>query len=131
MATTAPTILLVDDDLYIRDVYKEVLESEGFTVDIAMDGKEGLEKIISNEYNLILLDVMLPQLDGIGVLATLAENKKDHAPVILLTNLAHDPILKEASKYGAIMTLIKTDITPDQLVEHAKSVLGVAPAKSA
>lgn len=131
MATPTISILLVDDDLYIRDLYKEVLESEGFVVDIAVDGKEGLEKILSQEYSLILLDVMLPQLDGIGVLANLAEEKKQHAPVLLLTNLAHDPILREADKYGALKTLIKTDITPDQLIEHVKAVLGIPTNKPA
>ena len=64
----AQKILLVDDDQFIREIYEELLKKAGYEVDTAVDGKEGYEKILNGGYNLILLDVMLPFLDGIGIL---------------------------------------------------------------
>ncbi len=119
-------ILIVDDDLFIRELYEEVLISEGYEVETASDGKDGLDKILNNSYLLILLDVMLPLVDGLGILTVLEEKGKlkETAPIILLTNLAHDPIVKEAVNKGAHTVFIKTDITPDQLLEYIKKLLG-------
>lgn len=117
-------ILLVDDDLFIRELYEEVLKNAGYEVETARDGKEGLDKIIANKYNLILLDVMLPKLDGAGIITVLEEKNliKKVGPIIMLTNLAHDPILKDMLKRGVHSVIIKTDINPDQfLIEVSRA----------
>ncbi len=117
-------LLVVDDDEYIRDLYEEVLKDADFDVDTAIDGKDGLEKITSGSYDLILLDIMMPKMDGVEVLRNLSENSKTNASkVVLLTNLAHDPVMKEALSLGAKAYLIKADMTPDQLVEKIKEYL--------
>lgn len=119
-------VLLVDDDLYIRDLYQELLTNEGYTVEIAAEGRTGFEKISEGGFDLIILDVMLPLLDGFGILTNLEDNppKKANGKVILLTNLANDPIVKEAANLPGVFTcLIKADITPDKFVATVKEAL--------
>lgn len=119
-------ILLVDDDLYIRELYDEILKGEGFDVETTADGKTGLEMILANTYDLILLDIMLPKLDGIGIISKLKEAKSSISlkSIVFLTNLAHDPVVKEALDLGVHSCLIKSDITPEDLVNHVKQALG-------
>lgn len=122
----AKRILFVDDDLYIRDVYEEVLKGEGYDVDTAGNGADGLKKILVGGYDLILLDIMMPTLDGIGVLEALQKNPPTahNGPIILLTNLGLDPIIKTAKSKGAASYLLKADLTPRELVNHVKKFLG-------
>ncbi len=116
-------ILVVDDDLFIRELYEEILRDEGFTVDSANDGEEGLKKINEGGYDLILLDVMMPKKDGLTVLGEMKQNGKEkkNGPTLLLTNLGHDPIIREALQKGATAYLNKAEMTPDQLVEKIKA----------
>lgn len=118
-------ILILEDDQYTRDVYQEVLTGAGYEVTVAVDGEEGLVKIKEGGYNLILLDMMMPKMDGLGVLTSLKENppKEPNGPVILLTNLAHDPVISKALSLGAKSFLIKSDLNPDQLVARVKEAL--------
>lgn len=115
----AKHVLVVDDDEYIRELYEEVLKDAGFTVDIAVDGQDGYDKITSTHYDLVMLDIMMPKMDGVQLLKKLA-GENIHPHVVLLTNLAHDPVMKEGKSLGALAYLIKADMTPDQLVEQIK-----------
>lgn len=120
-------VLLVDDDLYIRDLYHELLQNEGYEVDIAEDGKKGLDKIMEGGYEVIVLDVMLPLIDGLGILSKMSETpaKNKNGKVILLTNLANDPTVKEAANNPLVYSyLIKADITPDVFLLKVKEALG-------
>lgn len=118
-------ILIVEDDGYIRDVYQEILQETGFEVAIAIDGQEGFVKASEGGYDLILLDMMMPKFNGLEFLKALKDKppKKPNGMVVLLTNLAHDTVIQEALKAGAKSFLIKSDLTPDQLVEKVKSFL--------
>lgn len=115
-------LLVVDDDEYIRELYEEILKDAGFAVETAVDGESGLEKIKKGSYELVLLDVMMPKRDGIEVLREL-HAEKSTTRVILLTNLAHDPVMKEGLSLGALAYLIKADMTPDQLLAKVRSFL--------
>lgn len=120
----AKKILIVDDDQYIRELYVEVLQDEKYDVDSAEDGILGVEKISKNDYDLILLDIMMPRLDGLGVLQKVQDMPDPHERnIVLLTNLSHGPVIDEGKKLGAVGFLIKADITPDQLVEKVKEYL--------
>ncbi len=125
-------VLIIDDDLYLRELYEEVLKKEGYEVETASDGKEGYEKIIAQPYDAILLDIMLPQLDGLGILTKLKETKSQvpFKNIILLTNLSHDATVKQALALGVHACLTKSAVTPDQIVVKVKEVLGL-PAKPA
>lgn len=121
----AHKLLIVDDDLYIRELYEEVLKDAGYDVTTAVDGEEGLSKLKQGGYELVLLDVMMPKLDGLGVLQKLSElsPKPTNGPIILLTNLSHDPIINEAMQHGASTYMIKADVTPDQLLAKVKEIV--------
>lgn len=117
-------ILIVDDDQFLRDLYEEILKDAGYEVEMAVDGEDGLAKIQATAYDLVLLDIMMPKLDGIGVLKKLKETPPAHPnKIVLLTNLAHNLIIKEAMELGAVSYLIKADMTPDQLLDNIKKVI--------
>jgi len=123
----AKKILLVEDDQYTQDVYQEILKEAGFEVTLAIDGQEGLQKAQEGGYNLILLDIMMPKMDGLTLLKELKANppKKDNGPIIMLTNLSHDPIVSEGLSLGAKSYVTKSDINPDQLVSKVKEFLKI------
>ncbi|MBI2314955.1 response regulator [Candidatus Daviesbacteria bacterium] len=118
-------ILIVDDDQYIRDVYREVLEGEKYLVETAIDGQEGLIKAQEGGFDLILLDAMMPKVDGLGVLRGLKENppKQENKVILLLTNLAHDKVIDEAMQNGAKSYLIKSEMNPDEFLQNIKKFL--------
>jgi len=118
-------VLIIDDDLYIRDLYSEILSEDGYEVESAVDGVDGLERIAKTKFDLILLDLMMPKLDGLGVLKALKASpaKSANGPILLLTNLAHDPVVTEAIQNGAKDSLVKADYNPDELVTKVKSYL--------
>ncbi len=122
----AKKILVVDDDQYIRELYEEVLKEAGYTVETAVDGEEGLALMQKGGYDLVLLDVMMPKRDGLGVLSALNANPpvQKNGPIILVTNLGHDPIIKEAMQKGAASYMVKDSMNPDQFVENVKKQLG-------
>jgi len=118
-------ILIIEDDVYIRDLYAEILGEAGYDVATAVDGEEGLVKAKTGGYHLILLDVMMPKLDGLGVLHGLQQNppQNPNGQVILLTNLAQDEVVQEALKTGANDFVIKSDLNPQELLTRLKSYL--------
>lgn len=118
-------ILIVDDDLYIRDLYQEICTDAGYEVTVAVDGEEGFQKMHEGGFDVVLLDIMMPKKDGLGVLNELIVSPpvQPNKNIILLTNLAHEPVVKEALEKGAKAFLIKADITPDILLEKIKEYL--------
>lgn len=120
-------VLIIDDDTYIRDLYQEVLSTEGFEVVVAKDGEEGLKNLLEGGFDVVLLDVMMPRLDGIGVLTKLKESqpKKSNGPIILLSNLDHDPILDQAGALGATRHLLKADMLPPALIAAVRDAIAI------
>ena len=119
-------ILIIEDDHDVRELYAEVLRDEGFNVEEAVDGQAGLAKILENSYDLILLDIMLPRFDGLSILKTIKKKAglKD-TPIILLTNLGRESIIKEGFALGANGYLIKSEHTPEQIVQEVKKFLEI------
>lgn len=113
-------ILLVDDDELIRDLYSEVLKDANFDVQSAKDGQEGFEMLKQGGYDVVLLDLIMPELDGVTVLRKLHDNPpgKPNKHIIVLTNLDFQPTLEEAMELGAESYLIKSAHTPDEVVEQ-------------
>lgn len=119
-------ILIVDDDQYIREFYEELLSEAGYEVSTANDGQKGLELMQVGGYDLVILDVIMPKLDGIGILTQLQESppKAKNGPIILLTNLANDPAVQEAKDKGAHSALTKSNITPEDFLATVRSLAG-------
>lgn len=118
-------ILVVEDDKLLRDLYVELLRTEGFIVEIAVDGQEGLDKIRAGGYHLILLDIMLPKKDGLTVLEELKQSPPVAAngPTVILTNLGQDEAIKRGLHSGAAGYLIKSALTPDQVLNEIRTFL--------
>ena len=117
-------ILIVEDDQFLREFYQELLTAEGYFVDVAPDGEIALSKLRSNEYNLVLLDLMLPKLNGIDVLKKIKKDPNTkNLSVIVLTNLDEDAIIKNALKLGANAYLVKIDYTPQQIIDMVRQYI--------
>lgn len=117
-------ILLVEDEEFIRDLYTGELTKNGLQVDSVGTGKEALEKIAQNKYDLLLLDIMLPDTNGLEILKQVKQNPATKAlKTILLTNLGQDAIIKQGFELGADRYLIKMAYNPDQIVSEVKSFL--------
>jgi DNA-binding response OmpR family regulator len=124
MADTSKKVLLVEDDKMIIDMYTLKFTQEGYEVVQAENGKDGLEAAKKNPPDIILLDIILPQMDGFTVLKSLkADPKTKNIPVVLLTNLGQDGDVKKGLELGAVDYLIKANFTPSQVVDKVKSVL--------
>jgi CheY-like chemotaxis protein len=123
---TEKRILVVEDDVNNRNLYQRVLTDVGYKVDVAADGAEGLTKCQAGGYDLVLLDIMLPKMDGVALLGELKKTppKLPNKNIYMLTNLTHDPILTEAVSLGAKDVILKTDINPEELAKKVKTILG-------
>lgn len=116
-------ILLVEDDMFLSDLYSRVLRQEGYTIINAYDGNEGLE-CAQQKPSLILLDIMMPKLDGITALKKLKLDETTKAiPVVLLTNLGQGSVIQEAFADGAQGYLMKMRIDPYDLPKIIKPFL--------
>lgn len=123
-----PKALIIEDEQFIRDIYKSQLEKAGITVDGFRNGKEGLQSISQNKYDIILLDIMLPDLNGLEILKQVKQNPDTkNIPVIMLTNLGQDEVIKEGFSLGAQGYFIKASYTPDQIVQEVKNILARKP----
>lgn len=118
-------ILIIEDDPSLISMYKQKFENEGFQVDTAMDGEEGLAKALKKEYALILLDLLLPEIDGIEVLNRIkSDPRAQETPVLILTNLGlSDSLSDQAKKLGASGFIIKYKTSLSEIVKQAKLLL--------
>lgn len=107
-ASTAKKILIVEDEHPLAHALELKLSHEGFATTVAGTGKEGLEKALTGEFNLILLDLILPEMDGFAVLAALKE-KGVATPVVVLSNLGQDEDRAKAKESGAVEYLVKSN----------------------
>ncbi len=117
-------VLIVDDDAFLSGIYATKLELEGFAVLTARDGDEGLKLALKEVPDLILLDVLMPKMDGFEVLKRLkAEAATKPIPVIMLTNLGQKEDIEKGLEEGAIDYLIKAHFVPAEAVAKIKKVL--------
>ncbi|MDP3948146.1 MAG: response regulator [bacterium] len=124
MNPTAKKILLVEDEDFIRELYTRQLTKAGFTVKSAADGQSGLETLKAEVFDLLLLDIMLPGMNGLQLLREFkTQNPTSPMITILLTNLGQEAVIKEGFELGAQAYLIKASYTPDQVVNEVKNAL--------
>jgi CheY-like chemotaxis protein len=117
-------ILLIEDEDYIRDLYKRQLDLDGLPTDAFGTGREGLDAIKKFGYSLVLLDIMLPDLNGLQILKEIKANPQTKIiPVVLLTNLGQDTVIKEGFELGAEGYLIKSSYTPNQIVQEVRKIV--------
>jgi two-component system alkaline phosphatase synthesis response regulator PhoP len=117
-------ILLVEDDSTLIEMYQLKFTEEGWDVVVLSKGNHVLETAQKEKPKIILLDIMLPGLDGFAVLQELKSNAKTKKiPVILLSNLGQDSDIQKGKELGAVDHMIKADFTPAQVVEKVKKYL--------
>jgi len=120
------SILIVEDDQFLRDLLKTKLEKENFEVTTAIDGPGGIEKIVDVKPDVMLLDIILPGIDGFEVLKrirTHANAKVAKTPIILLSNLGQETDIEKGKALGANNYLIKSNFTIDEIIEKLRALL--------
>lgn len=113
------TVLCIEDDRFIGEMYVRSLKKAGYDVDWMVDGNDGLVAARNKHYDLILLDIMLPERRGSEILAALRGGKEDLIPdtrVIVMTNFDQDEESRAAMQHSADGYLIKAEITPKKLL---------------
>lgn len=117
-------ILIVDDETAIAQVFQEALQQAGFEVILAATGKEVQARVIAEKPDLILLDQILPDMNGNQVLQTLkADSASASIPVAIISNFNQDKLIDEAMKLGAGEYIFKYQISPQDLVEKVQKML--------
>jgi CheY-like chemotaxis protein len=117
-------IVIVEDDPLMKRMYQKAFGFEGYDVDIAGDGVEGLEKIRATKPMMVLLDVMMPKMNGLEVLEKLkADPETKTIPVIMLTNLAGERDAEAAMMKGAVKYIVKSEHDPQEIVSMVKEIL--------
>ena len=118
------TILLVEDEKLIKEIYAQRIEKEGIRVISVSSTKEAEETLQARKIDLLVLDLLLPQENGLVFLKRLRKKKKyTNLPVIILTNLEDGVSLKEAQNLKAKAYFLKTDFTPAELAQKVKQIL--------
>ncbi|QQS18055.1 response regulator [Candidatus Saccharibacteria bacterium] len=118
-------ILCIEDEFFISELYARALTKAGYEVDIQLDGQKGLAAAQTDTYDIILLDLMVPNITGIEVLRTLRdprETPKMHARIIITTNLEQRDDVRADIEHQADGYLVKAEITPRQLVEFLRKL---------
>ncbi|MGD8744245.1 MAG: response regulator [Candidatus Woesebacteria bacterium] len=122
--TQTKKLLLIEDDVMLVNMYKAKFVNEGYEIESATDGKNGLALVPQVNPDLVILDLMLPRLSGIEVLEELKKDEKlKNIPVVVLTNLSEEKETQKALELGADGYLVKADLTPSQLVEKIKEYI--------
>jgi DNA-binding response OmpR family regulator len=119
-------ILLIEDDQFLRELMVTKLKREGFTVFAAVDGREGAEMIKTEHPQLVLLDIILPGLDGFSVLQgarASSDPKIAKVPIVLLSNLGQDSDVQKGRQLGATDYLIKANLTIDEIIKKVRKYI--------
>jgi CheY-like chemotaxis protein len=115
-------ILLVEDEVAVAKILRIKLEEAGFQVTVAVNGKEGLDRLADGGVDLILLDLLMPVMNGFQVLEAL-QKKQNSTPVIVLTNLGQKDDIEQIQKFGPIDYLIKSDTPLTKILEQVNAKL--------
>ncbi len=121
-------ILLIEDEQFIAEMYADILKHEGFNVTVVGDGQKGLDEAQTGKYDLVLLDLMLPNVTGLEILSTLRDPiaspkfDRDNHHIIVLTNLSEDDMITREINDRAEGYFLKVNITPKKLSAIIKNM---------
>lgn len=119
-----PKILIVEDDKFLRELIVAKLSKENYDVVAAVDGEEGIKKVKEEKPDLILLDLILPGIDGFEVLSQIKNDPSvAHIPVIIVSNLGQREDIERGISLGANDYLIKAHFTPGEIIDKIRAVL--------
>ena len=125
------TIFLIEDDAVVVKVYGAKFEREGFRVEVATDGLVALKMLLAVRPDIVILDLMMPKLNGVDVLKYIRSTPElKKTPVIILSNAHMTSLAQEAAAIGAEKALLKSSCTPGKLLEVINSLLSGTAVKS-
>lgn len=114
-------LLIVEDDKFLQKILLTKFQKEGFDVRLASDGEEGLRLMLEKPPGLILLDLILPKLDGFQVMSEMRTNPRiKNIPVVIISNLSQEEDKRRASELGAVEFLVKANLSINEIVQSAK-----------
>lgn len=117
-------VLIVDDDEFLLDMYVVKFKESGFEVDVAQNGEEALEKARTTNPDIILLDIVMPKVDGFDVLRTIKKDKlAPNAAVFVLSNLGQKEDTDRGISLGAVDYIVKAHFTPSEVVARVENTL--------
>ena len=117
-------ILIVEDDKFLRELIVQKVTKDGFNASEAVDGEEGIKKIREEKPDMVLLDLILPSIDGFEVLSLMRQDPGlSSIPVIILSNLGQKEDIERGMKLGATDYLVKAHFTPGEIIEKIKAYL--------
>lgn len=117
-------IMLVEDDVALRDIYSSRFEAEGYKVAIASDGEEALTVAVKEKPDLILLDIMMPKISGFDVLDILRNTPETkHTKIIVMSALSQTADMEKGKNLGADEYLVKSQVTLSEVVEKVKQMI--------
>lgn len=127
MATNKTSVIIVEDEKMLADMYATKFTMEGFEAQKANDGQSGFDLVKQVKPDIVLLDIIMPKIDGFGVLKMIKDDSElKDIPVILLTNLGQDEDIKKGKQLGAADYFVKANHTPAEVVQKVKQVLKLA-----
>lgn len=117
-------VLIIEDDPPYRKIYRRKFEVSGYTVDVAENGVEGIEKMRSFNPDIVFVDLMMPKMDGFQVIDTAkADATLQSIPIVVLTNLSTSDDADKVLQKGAVAILVKSDTEPNAIVAKADEIL--------
>jgi DNA-binding response OmpR family regulator len=117
-------ILLIEDDPFLSEIYMTKFEEAGFEISAAQDGMLGLAKIKEYMPDLLLLDIVMPNMDGFELLRAIKQDAElKHIPVVILSNLGEQENVEKGFEFGAEAYIIKAHYTPTEVVAKVKEIL--------
>lgn len=122
-------LLCIEDERFISELYARALQKAGYEVTIESDGEAGLHAAVNGNYDIILLDIMLPTMNGVDMLYKLKDQNVQPAlssKIIITTNLDQKEEVRKQVEQMADGYLIKAEVTPKELVSYVNQVVGVA-----
>lgn len=128
MTSATSKVLIIEDDRYISKMYQLKLSLDGLDVQVADNGRIGVEKVKEFKPDIILLDVLMPELDGYEVLKIVkGDTETKDIPVLILSNLGQEDHIQKGMQLGAVGYIVKSQYTPSKVVEKINEVLGGNP----
>ena len=124
MSKENPKVLMIEEDRFLRKIYRDKLSRLGFDFFEATNGEEGLNKVIAEKPDLVILDLILPRKNGFDVLIDMKSNKNtENIPVIILSNLGQESDIQRGLSLGAEAYLIKTEVSLSGVVDQVREQL--------
>lgn len=124
MGDTPAKILIVEDDRYISKMYQLKLSLDGFDVQVADNGRVGIEKVKEFRPDIILTDILMPEMDGFDVIkAVKGDSEFAGVPILIMSNLGQEDHIQKGLELGAIGYIVKSQVTPSKVVDKIKETL--------